>query len=79
MKIGEIYAEHAPAIFRCLLVWSRNASIAEDIKAMYMRDLRKRAAGLADDMEAASKLLQHSSKAVTEKHYRRGDKLRPVR
>lgn len=56
-----------------------NAAIAADIKAMYMRDLRKRAAALAEDMEAASKLLQHSSKAVTEKHYRRGDKLRPVR
>jgi len=33
MTIGEIYAEHAPAIFRCLLVWSRNAAIAEDLTA----------------------------------------------
>jgi RNA polymerase sigma-70 factor (ECF subfamily) len=33
MKIGEIYAEHAPAIFRCLLVWSRNAAVAEDLTA----------------------------------------------
>lgn len=56
-----------------------NAAIADEIKAMYMRDLRKRAASLAEDMEAASKLLQHSSQAVTAKHYRRGDKLKPVR
>jgi DNA-directed RNA polymerase specialized sigma24 family protein len=33
MTIGEIYAEHAPAVFRCLLVWSRNAAIAEDLTA----------------------------------------------
>lgn len=57
----------------------KNSTISDAIKAMYMRDLRKRAAALAEDMDAASKLLQHSSKAVTEKHYRRGDKLRPVR
>ena len=56
-----------------------NAAIADDIKAMFMRDLRKRAAALAEDMAEASKLLQHSSQAVTAKHYRKGDKLRPVR
>lgn len=56
-----------------------NAAIAADIRAMFMRDLRKRAAELAEDMEAASKLLQHGSKATTEKHYRRGDKLKAVR
>jgi RNA polymerase sigma-70 factor (ECF subfamily) len=33
MTIGEIYAAHAPAIFRCLLVWSRNAAVAEDLTA----------------------------------------------
>jgi RNA polymerase sigma-70 factor (ECF subfamily) len=33
MTIGEIYAEHAPAVFRCLLVWSRNATVAEDLTA----------------------------------------------
>jgi RNA polymerase sigma-70 factor (ECF subfamily) len=33
MTIGEIYAEHAPAVFRCLLVWSRNAAVAEDLTA----------------------------------------------
>jgi len=58
---------------------AENAAIADDIKAMFMRDLRKRAAALAEDMAEASKLLQHSSQAVTAKHYRKGDKLRPVR
>jgi RNA polymerase sigma-70 factor (ECF subfamily) len=33
MTLGEIYAAHAPAIFRCLLVWSRNAAVAEDLTA----------------------------------------------
>ena len=33
MTTGEIYAAHAPAIFRCLLVWSRNADVAEDLTA----------------------------------------------
>jgi len=33
MTIGEIYAGHAPAIFRCLPVWPRNATIAEDLTA----------------------------------------------
>lgn len=56
-----------------------NEAIADDIKAMFMRDLRKRAAELAEDMEAASKLLQHSNQATTAKHYRKGDKLKAVR
>lgn len=56
-----------------------NEAIKGGIEAMYMRDMRKRAASLADDMAEASKLLQHSSQAVTERHYRKGDKLRPVR
>lgn len=33
MTIGEIYEAHAPAVFRCLLVWSRNGAIAEDLTA----------------------------------------------
>ena len=33
MTIGEIYEEHAAAVFRCLLVWSRNAAVAEDLTA----------------------------------------------
>lgn len=41
-----------------------------DLSGLYLRDLRKRAADLADDMESASKLLQHSSTRLTERHYR---------
>lgn len=44
--------------------------LADEIRAMYLRDSRKRAADLADDMESASKLLQHSSVKLTENHYR---------
>lgn len=40
------------------------------IRAMYLRDMRSLAADLAQDLEQASKLLQHSSTALTEKHYR---------
>jgi hypothetical protein len=45
-----------------------------------LRDKRKRAADLADDMEAASELLQRSSVKVTEAHDRtRATKLAAVR
>ena len=33
MTMSEIYAEHAPAVYRCLLAWTRNASIAEELTA----------------------------------------------
>jgi len=57
-----------------------NAAIADQIRAMYLRDCRKRAADLAGDLSEASKLLQHSSEAVTQAHYRtKATKLRPVR
>lgn len=46
---------------------------------LILRDMRKRAAGLAGDVAAASKLLQHSSQAVTRRHYTQGEKVRPVR
>lgn len=50
------------------------------IRAMYLRDMRSLAADLASDLQEASKLLQHSSEAVTAKHYRtRATKLRAVR
>ena len=50
-----------------------------EVAGMYLRDLRKRAAQLSTDLQAASTLLQHSSTAVTKRHYRGGEKLRPVR
>lgn len=54
--------------------------IAREVKAMFLRDMRKRAANLASDIEEASKLLQHSSKRLTEQHYRtRAERLKPVR
>lgn len=57
-----------------------NPELAEDIKAMYLRDMRKRAADLAEDMGEASKLLQHSSVKLTATHYRtKATKLKAVR
>lgn len=57
-----------------------NPGMADDIRAMWLRDMRKRAADLAEDDDAASKLLQHSSKKVTNDHYRtKGTKLKAVR
>jgi len=51
-----------------------------DLSGLYLRDLRKRAADLADDMESASKLLQHSSVKLTSDHYRtKPTKLKAVR
>lgn len=54
--------------------------LAKQIRAMFLRDCRKRAADLAGSAEEASRLLQHSSVSLTSKHYRtRADQLRPVR
>lgn len=50
-----------------------------ELKGVYLRDMRKRASKLAGSRKAASELLQHSSEAVTERHYPVGNKLRPVR
>jgi hypothetical protein len=53
---------------------------AQEIEAMWLRDMRKMAADQAEDAESASKLLQHSSVALTRRHYRtKGDTLKPVR
>lgn len=48
-------------------------------KGAILRDMRKRASRLSGSVEAASKLLQHSSQAVTNRHYPVGEKLRPAR
>lgn len=57
-----------------------NAEFADLIRAMFLRDMRSRAADLATDVQEASKLLQHSSLSVTKKHYRtRPEKLHAVR
>lgn len=57
-----------------------NPELAEHLLSMYNRDMRKRAADLADDLEAASRLLQHSSTKLTATHYRtKVEKLKAVR
>lgn len=59
---------------------AQNAEMGAQIRAMWLRDMRSLAADLADDLAEASKLLQHSSQALTSKHYRtRATKLRAVR
>jgi len=63
-----------------MLAAEKNPHMSEQIKAMYLRDSRKRAADLASDVAEASKLLQHSSVKLTETHYRtRATKLKAVR
>lgn len=58
----------------------RLQALAASIRAMYLRDMRKRAADLAEDDDAAAELLQHSDVRLTRKHYRTTvQKLKPVR
>ena len=52
--------------------------LARAIKALYLRDARKRAAQKSENLEAASELLQHSDKRLTERHYGGVRKLKPV-
>ena len=33
IRFQDIYGVHAPAVYRCLLAWSRNAATAEDLTA----------------------------------------------
>lgn len=57
-----------------------NPTLAAEIRAMYLRDMRKLAADLADDDDEASQLLQHDDKKITNIHYRtKGTKLKAVR
>jgi integrase len=60
---------------------AREAAATEvpECAGLYLRDMRKRAAQLAGDIDEASKLLQHSSRAVTRRHYAGKDRVRPVR
>lgn len=54
--------------------------LADQIAAMWLRDMRKRAADLAEDEDEASKLLQHSDKRLVRVHYRtKATRLKPVR
>jgi integrase len=57
-----------------------NPVMSNQIRALYLRDCRKRAADLAQDLNAASELLQHSSKKMTADHYRqKATELKAVR
>ena len=57
-----------------------NETLALEIEAMVLRDMRKRASDLAEDDAGASQLLQHSSVALTKRHYRtKATQLKPVR
>ncbi len=54
--------------------------LLDALRGLVLRDMRKRAAALAPDLATAATLLQHSSPAVTRRHYRtQGDKIAPVR
>ena len=56
------------------------AELATTIRAMFLRNMRSRAADLADDAGAAQRLLQHGSQATTLRHYRtKSEKLNPAR
>lgn len=48
------------------------------IRAMWLRDARKRAAQKSGSLEEAADLLQHSDKRLTERHYGAVRKLKPV-
>lgn len=50
-----------------------------ECKDLWLRDMRKRAGQLSPTLREASTLLQHSSEAVTRRHYRPAQKLTPVR
>ena len=54
-----------------------NKAIAPALKAMFLRDMRSRAADLADTDDEAKDLLQHNSVQTTRKHYR--TKVQPLK
>lgn len=56
------------------------SALADAVRGLYLRDMRKRASDLAGSDEEARELLDHSSVGLTTKHYRTVVKLkRPVR
>ena len=77
--LGKLWAE-ARASAVAAAIARDNQPLADRIALAWAKDHRKLAANLAPDTEAASKLLQHSSAAVTRKHYRTAaDELPPQR
>lgn len=60
-------------------IWNDEPLILQ-IRAMVLRDMRKRASDLSSSDAEASELLQHSSVGLTRKHYRsKAAQLKPVR
>lgn len=64
---------------RFIVARAKAAQEAPEVTGLYLRDIRKFAAQLAPDTASAAALLQHSSEAVTRRHYAPTAKLRPVR
>ena len=64
---------------RFIAARAKAAQEAPEVTGLYLRDIRKFAAQLAPDTASAAALLQHSSEAVTRRHYAPTAKLRPVR
>lgn len=62
----------------CKAYLANEDDTARAIKAMYLRDARKRAAQKSASLEAASELLQHDDKRLTERHYGGVRRLKPV-
>lgn len=56
----------------------KKPDLAQRIRALYLRDMRKRAAQKSASLEDASALLQHDDKRLTERHYGGVRKLKPV-
>lgn len=55
-------------------------SLASQIRAMYLRDMRSRASDLTPNLAAAAELLQHDDQRLTARHYRtRAPLLKPTR
>lgn len=50
-----------------------------EVAGLMLRHMRKYAAQQAGSLQEAQQLLQHGSAATTQRHYRPGEKLRPVR
>lgn len=55
------------------------AKTVPEAAGVYLRDMRKRAAQTAASLAEAATLLQHDDASLTRKHYRQGEKVRPVR
>lgn len=55
------------------------AKTCPEVAGMFLRDMRKRAAQIATDLDHAAELLQHDDKALTRKHYRQSQVVKPAR